>query len=385
VPDLATSLGLSAVVSGTVGGGVGLWTKNRQLDYTLRRQHAQEERKKLRDLIGRYQGRMLEAALDWDRRMTQLYDGHFSDLRPGEDGRLDDGQYYYQSVVFRFLSLMSLSRRFEAEAFYIDAKVAEDDDFDLLRYAKAFLWVMIHPEITPDDGQPGLDHFRSDSFRPLLDLCHARRRRLLPETRSEEGWLIFDRPRYRALRDHRQALEQAPEVDELLAFFDGIAPRDLEERDAGVRLRRRWDRIVVSHLLVLAFVGRCEYSWQRGVEPQIQSAAGMLLYPDELLSQLGACMDRLGLGDQPSTAVVLEAVREAARRRPPEETAEARAARVERRVEENRRAARDARLGAESLHRPIAGRDRWSERHGARGLAARLVARRGAGEAVRRP
>jgi hypothetical protein len=42
--------------------------------WKLRSQHRHDERLKLESLIGRYHGPMLEAAVDWDRRMHQLYD-----------------------------------------------------------------------------------------------------------------------------------------------------------------------------------------------------------------------------------------------------------------------------------------------------------------------
>ena len=68
---------------------------------------------------------------------------------------------------------------------------------------------MIHPELKPNDGQPGLDHFRSDSFRPLLDLCYATppdgdERPVLPET-TRNGHLIFDRQRCLAVLDYADA------------------------------------------------------------------------------------------------------------------------------------------------------------------------------------
>jgi len=157
------TLGIPAAVAAIVtalinyrGGIRSLYTK-----YEL------EQQKELRELMGEYTGRMLEAAIDWDRRMMQLYeywekpDENDPDLGwhmmcPGwldrlerKDGspgaialyRRDPREYFYLSVVFRFLSLLAIARRFEAEAFYVDARHIKNHRNELyfLRYAKFHL------------------------------------------------------------------------------------------------------------------------------------------------------------------------------------------------------------------------------------------------------
>jgi hypothetical protein len=293
---------VAGLVSAAIAGLIQFANNRYLFEYQLQRQHAQEERKKLRELINRYKGRVLEASLDWHRRMVQIYDGQYVNLSPPKHQRLHEQQYYYQSVVFRFLQLMAIARQFEAEAFYINADVAKDGDFDLLRYTKGFLWVMIHPELTPHDGQPGLDHFRSDSFRPLLDLCYATEadgggsgRPALPEARRN-GHLIFDRRRCMALLTQADAFDQRLEIDEMLGFFDGLCPDDLDHDHDDRRLRRRWDRLVALHLFVLAFIRKCGYAWHKeDLEPVVTKAATMLLYPEDLKAQLDQWLPKLGL------------------------------------------------------------------------------------------
>jgi hypothetical protein len=293
---------VAGLVSAAVAGIAQFLNSRFLFEYQLQRQYAQEERKKLRELIGRYKGRILEASLDWHRRMVQIYDGTYDYLSPPDGHRLHEQQYYYQSVVFRFLQLMGIARQFEAEAFYINGDVAKDSDFDLLRYTKSFLWVMIHPELSPDDGQPGLDHFRSDSFRPLLDLCYSTAAdggngggSALPETRRN-GHVIFDRQRCMALLRQADAYEQRTEIAELLGFFDGLCPDDRDKEHDDKRFRRRWDRLVALHLFVLAFILKSGYSWQtKGLGRHITQAAQMLLYPEALESELDEWLPKLGL------------------------------------------------------------------------------------------
>jgi len=342
---MALSFG-EVVASGAIGAGIaaafGFVRDRRLLDTTLRFQHRHEERNKLRELQSRYKGRVLEAALDSDRRMSQLYEGAYRWLDPPDTQRNDEAEYSYHSVIFRFLQLTAIARRFEAEAFYIDLGIAQRGDFDLLRHAKAFLWVMIHAQLSPDDGQPGIDHFRSDAFRPLLDFAYGTPEpddaKLLPETRSREGELIFDLQRYLAMRRHAEALGRQSEMDELLAFFDGVRPDDYEvSGDRAGRQRRRWDRLVTLHLFVLAFIDDCGYVWHSDyVQEQTERAVQMLLYPETLAAELEVWLPRLGLDREDEfqriRARIDETAAETSRRL---EEPDERARRVYRQVQQN--------------------------------------------------
>jgi hypothetical protein len=111
--------------------------------------------KKLREPRSRYMGRLLDAARDWDHRIAQLYEGAYDHLDPPDESRRSDDYTYYHSVVFRFLNLMAIARRFQAEGVYMEPAIARPEDFDLHRYAEAFLWVMTHAELSPGDIQDG--------------------------------------------------------------------------------------------------------------------------------------------------------------------------------------------------------------------------------------
>jgi hypothetical protein len=264
-----TALLASAVVAAVVS-GIFTTINNRDNLYAT---YKLEQKKKLREIIGAYSGRMLEAATDWDRRMHQLYPPKGTDhMAPPEGQRHAHNQYLYLSVVFRFLSLLGIARKFESEAFYVDSRIARRKDLDFLRYAKSLLWVMTASNLTPDDDMPGLDHFRSDEFRPLLDVCYRREENMLPENEPKKGELVFDWARFRVLLDKSRKdykpeegdkeLDQdtIDEIEQVLEFFDGIKP---DEYDDDLRKRRRWERIICLHLLTICFIGTFGYSWQR--------------------------------------------------------------------------------------------------------------------------
>jgi hypothetical protein len=253
--------------------------------------------------------------LDWDRRMVQLYDraedeagARWHELSPGREKRFEPEQYVYHSLVFRFLCLMALARRFEAEAFYIHCEVATERAFDFLRYVKGFLWTAIHPEITPNDGMPGLDHFRSDSFRPVLDYCYAKREDL-PETLGREDRLIFAWQRFHAivvqlgLQDRDQASRHSVSraFMEGCDFCDGLrADADNAMNDDGTeRERRRWVRLVALHLFVLAFIATFGYTWQRrDLRQKTERAVSHLHHPWELAGVVDDWLPVLGFKKQ---------------------------------------------------------------------------------------
>ena len=289
-----TAIASSAVVAAVV---TGLWAliNNRVLLYAT---YKLEQKKELKRSIGEYHGRMLEAAADWDRRMRQLYID-CAHMNPGEKRRYDHEQYLYLSVVFRFLSLLGVARKFEAGAFYIDSRIAKGKELDFLRYAKAFLWVMTFSDLTPHDGLPGRDHFRSDEFRPLLDVCYRRVDKVLPQDEPKVGEIVFDWRRFLAIIDQSRPKLKDPNPDathdggdiaeikasedlgpdgegldrdsiaaigQVLGFFDGIKPAEYGRSQKNPQLeykRRRWDRIICLHLLVISFIGTFGYSWQK--------------------------------------------------------------------------------------------------------------------------
>jgi hypothetical protein len=104
-----------------------------------------EARKELRSLIGRYHGRVLDAAVDLHHRMVNLYGDEWDPVRYR---RLDvrgqpDNNYYYLSTVRRFLNLAALCLRFEQQPTFIDARIAERGDRELLYFIRAFRWAMV--------------------------------------------------------------------------------------------------------------------------------------------------------------------------------------------------------------------------------------------------
>lgn len=351
--SIVGTLGIPAVVAGAVTVGVGQFYSYR---YGLRKLHDEyemEQQRELRQLMGQYTGRMLEAAVDWDRRMMQLYEywtkpdenapRQYDDeddpdigwhvMCPGMSGRprkrwpsraidicfrreerLDKEwfaqarrnpeEYFYLSVVFRFLSLLAIARRFEAQAFYLDARHIEDHAQELyfLRYAKGFLWAVTHSGLSPHDGMPARDHFLSDKLRPMLDRCYEDFGSA--DSKAPEGQPIFDWDRFLALigRKADKTNEYDPNIAQLLEFFYQLRPVDYLEDNGKIVKRRRWERLVCLHLLTVNFIATFGFPWQsdpKKIEESRAAAIGFLSMDNVVIDAFVNGSERwLGLEDQ---------------------------------------------------------------------------------------
>ena len=261
----------------------------RALRHRLRTEYEYEQRKELRGLIGRYHGRMLEAADTWSHRMRNLYI-HEADGRFAVDGDYRKPDYYFRTTVHRFLVLLALARRFEAEALFIDARIAERTDLDFLKFARAFRWTMTDLELVAGldyDAWQGEDHFFTDELRALCDAA-----------------LVDGEPLSLAEFERRAGVDAA--LEPALRFFDGLC---------SIEQRLRWDRLVVLHLLVMGFLNVVGYEIQRSGDAEFARVAGRLRN-DAVGANLAAAIPRFGLGLQPEAQRIVAAVAGAPARPP---------------------------------------------------------------------
>jgi hypothetical protein len=250
-----------------------------------------EARKELRSLIGRYHGRVLDAAVDLHHRMVNLYGDEWDPVRYR---RLDvrgqpDDNYYYLSTVRRFLNLAALCLRFEQEATFIDARIAERGDREFLYFIRAFRWAMVSEKpFVISEGYPhgeARDHFYSDQYRALCAVIS-----------TEQPFL--DQRAFEAL------LASGHDLQPLLDYFDGLSPREP---------RFRWDRLVFLHVLVMAFINAYGYPMQESRPQDFVRTLEQLQHREagpKLVGRLG----RLGLDRHPALVPVREAVEQTASR-----------------------------------------------------------------------
>lgn len=242
-----TNLLLTGLISAIVSAIVSYLIKRSETRHKAEVEYEYEQRRKLRELTGRYHGRLVSAANNLNNRFWNLYKNREKGwLNVGGDYHL--AGYYFSSTAFRLMSFFALVREAESEAILLDARIATKTDFALLSYVAAFHWVMTDTVLFDGeayDSSRQRDHFFSDQFRHYCELC------------SKDGESLT-----------YEAFKNGPYLDEnfvaVLRFLDGLSP--FEDR-------MRWNRIVALHLLLMAFLNTYGYSRQKSTPAQFLDAA----------------------------------------------------------------------------------------------------------------
>jgi hypothetical protein len=254
----------------------------RALGHQLRSQYEQEQRKQLKDLIASYLGRLVEATDAWHNRMNNLY-------KYEQEGRVsaERDPYYFRTTVYRFLVLCSLARRFEARAFFVDARIAERSDLDFVKFTKAFRWLMTDFELfegVPSyDARSGPDHFFTDQLRLICDAC------------CKDDDVI-------SLAEFETRARKKGSFEDVFGFFEGL-------RSDEARLR--WDRIVCLHLLTLSFLNVMGYDIQRSDDAALARVAARIRHP-QIRQNFIRGLARFGLADQPEVQRLIKVLDAAA-------------------------------------------------------------------------
>ena len=237
--------------------------------HRLRAEYDYEQRRELRNLIGRYHGRLLEAAEQLHFRCLNIY-AH------DPEGWLENrGGFYFRTTCYRLTHLVALAHAFEREAFYIDGRIAEPTDLDFVRFVKAFLWALADTSLferLPYNPSRSEDHFFFDQLRLLGETFY-------PRDRESMTIREFDA----TLNEHHNPFE------EMEQFVLGL------KRGED---RLRWDRLVVLHLLLIAFRNTVGYETHRSPKGEIATVESEIEHR-QIRENLIAWLPKLGLADQP--------------------------------------------------------------------------------------
>ena len=276
--SLTTSL--LTVFHSLFGAPLKYWLEKKALRNRLAMEYEYEQRKSLRTLIGRYQGRMIEAAEVLNHRMWNFYQNESKGWLD-EHGRYDEAGYYFKSWAYRFLNFLAVARLFEKEATFVDSRVAEKTDLDFVKYIKAFFWatcdVALFSGINYGDFHQK-DHLFRDVLRRISDAC------------CEDGHFIDQEGVHEVLKTR--------DYQSIYKFLDGL------KKGEG---RLRWDRLLVLDLLVMAFLNSFGYEIQRSA-PEDFSKVVENVEHEQVLCNLNRWLWKLGLAEQPGAASVRKAI-----------------------------------------------------------------------------
>jgi hypothetical protein len=259
----------AAIVSAIVSAVVSYILKRREIRFNLSAEYEYEQRKKLRNLIGNYHGRVLQAANRLSQRFWNLYRYVGKDWL-NVNGDYSNAGYTFNTTAHRFLHVCTLAQQFEAEAIYIDARIAEENDFAFLNYLSAFMWCFTTASLFEGleyDIENPRDHIYADVLRAGCNSC----------------WM---EDQFVSLEMFDERLKNDRSLDSILSIFDGINPQEA---------RYRWDKMVAFHLLLSAFINSFGHQSQHLNKERFLEIAKQAQHT-LILKNLVRSFDKLGLG-----------------------------------------------------------------------------------------
>ncbi len=278
---------VTALVTTVLATPLRYWIDKLSLTHKLRSEYTYEQRKKWKDLVGRYKGRMLQTSEDLNHRIWNLYSNErYGWLRiGGRRSRIGYG-YYFTTFVHRFISVYATIRQFEREQLYFDSAIADSDDFVFVHYIKAFNWAACSVELFRGleyDISSASDHFYTESLR------------------SASNGMIDKDERILSFDTLKSNLGKMKNLEVVIHYFDELNSSEK---------RFRWDRLVTIHLFLLAFMNKFGYRTQISSFEQFKSVAKRIKNPEVYLNII-AWIPRLGLSGHDEATWIEEACREA--------------------------------------------------------------------------
>lgn len=244
-----------AAIVGLITGFVGpavkhLWDRW-SLRHRLRTEHEYSERKKLRELISKYHGRVLESAESLNHRLWNLQKNQGKGWLK-LNGKYEEAaqHYYFRTTIHRMLTFLGQLKEFQDEAIYIDARIAEKTDVLFLMYAKALEWTLTDVALFDGlqyDPNNATDHIFKGHIWVACEAC----------VRENTKFSLLE------FENRLARKELVEELRPLYRFFDGLSA------DGSLR----WDRMVAFHLLLCSFINTYGYPVQRTTTCQIDEIA----------------------------------------------------------------------------------------------------------------
>lgn len=211
------------------------------LNYKLNREYEYEQRKKIQSELGKYKGKLLNAAEELNHRLWNFSkkrkDGWHKVL---ENEYTSPSKYYFQSFIYRFLVFFYWANKIEKETEYIDTTIASKSESIFLMYLKnlklVFCDVLLF-EGTDYDTKKSKDHFFKHKFEQSLRFIE-----------KDDDVLDFDEftEKFRDnIKDYKKWAE----------FISGISVNSPE--------CLRWNIIISFHLMLMSFLNEYGYDFQK--------------------------------------------------------------------------------------------------------------------------
>lgn len=280
--SLSTDLLLPALVSTVVTVAVTFLLKWAEVWRSADVAYRFEQKKKIKEALGKHFGSLLDAAERVDGRLENLSGNHDKGwLIIGNPGSTSG--YYFVSTVQRLMCFYEVVYRIEREAVALDPRYADSSDFEFLNFVAVFRWILSDVEGLfkglPYDRNAEFDHLYADS---LKETC-------------SRFVKLSDRDRHSA---DMQSFLDSKHNAALLNLINGLKPAE------G---RKRWDRFVALHLLLACFQDRFGYKRHQRTVKKMQEIVARIENP-VVLKNMTYIVQSYALSDCASGAKLINAL-----------------------------------------------------------------------------
>lgn len=233
-----------------------LFTKNliekKILIFRLNSEYKFEQQKKIKNVLAANKGHLLTACEDLNHRLWNF--SNASNKKPFDWIKVNGDyynpkRYYFQSFVYRILTVHAWMRKIESELIHLDTTIATSNDLDLIKfirfYGRIFSDIAFFKGFEYDSCQQ-IDHI----FKNNLDeLCHY----------------VICKNEIISYSTYLEQLstKQLESLENFYKLLDGVNPE--EER-------LRWEWFQILKVLNIAFLNSYGYDYQQTSQEKMKEA-----------------------------------------------------------------------------------------------------------------
>lgn len=244
---------LIAALTSLVTLGLTLFTKNfierRLLIFKLNSEHKFEQRKKIKNVLATNKGHLLTACENLNLRLCNFSNEKHFEWMDVDGEYHNPDNYYFQSFVYRILSVQAWMRKIEMELIHLDTTIATTEDFEFIKFIR--FYGRIFSDTAFFKGYEYDIHNQTDHiFKNNLDELYQN------VTRKNE------------VISYNSFLEEisTSECKELSIFYKLLDGVNINEN------RLRWQWLQILKTLNLSFLNTYGYDYQQTFDKDMKTA-----------------------------------------------------------------------------------------------------------------
>ncbi len=221
-----------------------LYLDRRYYDFKLKADFEADQRRKIKEVLGKYKVPLLKSIDDLNHRIRNLSRHHKKGMHNVDGDFENKERHYMHSFVYRFLAVFAWKRVIQDNLIYLDTTIAHTNELELIKFLNLAEGLMTDVKLFKDFTLPNGDRYEAGFatdhfFRNQLETCYS--------TIIQEGLVIS----YSAFLENLEA--HLNPAEPVYLFIDGMKPSEN---------RLRWYRLHIFHIILMAILNSYGYDYQ---------------------------------------------------------------------------------------------------------------------------